>query len=112
MMRDHVQACIEACREAHRICMETVTYLPASSSRVAPEGIRLLFNCAEVCQMSATLLRDGWELNGRTGAISAEVCEESARYCDGLGEDPRIRDCAEACRRCAETCHRLAAVAA
>jgi len=111
-MGHHVRVCIEACRETHRICMETVTYLPGSHPRIAPDGIRLLFNCAEICRMSATLLRDGWPLNGRAGAICAEVCEESARYCDELGDDPRIQACADACRRCAESCHQLAVLAA
>jgi hypothetical protein len=111
MTRDQLQACIAACLDTHRICMETVTYLQASEPRIDPEGIRLLFTCADVCRMGASLLRGGWELHGRTGAICAEVCEESARYCDRLGRDPRLQACAEACRRCAEACYQAALAA-
>jgi Domain of Unknown Function (DUF326) len=108
---DRLQAWVAACLDAHRICMETVTYLQAREPRVDPEGIRLLFNCADLCRMAASLLRGGWELQGRIGAVCAEVCQESARYCDGFAGDPRLRACADACRRCADACLQAALAA-
>ena len=47
----------EACLEAHRVCLETVSYLSTSEKPTGPEDIRLLFNTAEICRMSAGLLR-------------------------------------------------------
>jgi hypothetical protein len=107
-MIHHVRQCIEASLDCHRVCLETVTYLSTSGKRVESEDLRLLFNTAEVCQTSARLLR------GRSPhayAECAELCEHAARYCDAFGDDPRMRTCAEACRRCADACHALAAAA-
>jgi hypothetical protein len=108
-MIHHVQRCIEASLECHRVCLETVTYLQASGKPVEADDIRLLFNTAEVCQTSASLLRGR---HAQAYAECAEQCEQAARYCDAFGDDPRMRTCAEACRRCADACHALAASAA
>jgi hypothetical protein len=102
----------EACLEAHRICLETVSSLSASDQAVGPEEIRLLFDTAEICRMSAGLLRNGAGTLAGAYAACAELCEQSARYCDRRGDDARLRTCAAACRRCAEACRGLAALAA
>ena len=103
---------LEACLECHRICLETVSYLSTSEHPVGVEDIRLLFNTAEVCRMSAGLLRGSVATHGNAYAACAELCEQSARYCDRRSEDLRLRACAAACRRCAAACRGLAALAA
>jgi hypothetical protein len=51
-MELRVQECIDLCLESHRVCLETAAYL-ATGGRAAEVGqIRLLFNCAELCQTS------------------------------------------------------------
>ncbi|HEV8675849.1 MAG TPA: four-helix bundle copper-binding protein [Methylomirabilota bacterium] len=107
-----VQECIELCLGCHRVCLETVAYLAAGGQPAEVSHIRLLFNCAEICQTSASLLRGAADLTGRTCVACAEVCERCARYCDGFGADLQLRACADACRRCAAACRRQAALAA
>jgi hypothetical protein len=99
----------EACLEAHRICLETVSYLSTSAEAAGSEDIRLLFNTAEICGMSAGLLRSSAGTLAGAYEACAELCEQSARYCERRSEDARLRDCASACRRCAEACRGLAA---
>jgi Domain of Unknown Function (DUF326) len=111
-MELRVQECIELCLGCHRVCLETAAYL-ATGGRSAEVGqIRLLFNCAELCQTSAGLLRGGAHLTSRTSAACAEICEWCARACDGFGADSQLRACADACRRCAAACREVAAQAA
>ena len=111
-MRDSVGAHIELYLDCHRICLETVTYLHTSGRPVAADVIRLLFNCAEACHLGAGLLRADGASAGRAWGICADVCVESAQYCEQFVDDPRMQACADACRRCADAGHRLAADAA
>jgi hypothetical protein len=107
-----VGARIEVYLDCHRICLETVTYLQTSDRPVATAVIRLLFNCAEACHLGAGLLRADGASGGRAWGICADVCAESARYCEQFADDPRMQACAEACRRCADAGYELAAPAA
>ena len=103
----------EACLEAHRTCLETASYLSATTGHaVGADDIRLLFNTAEMCRTSAGLLRSGDSTLSTPYAACAELCELTALYCDRRSEDSRLRECASACRRCAEACRGLAALAA
>jgi hypothetical protein len=111
-MTEQTRQCIELCLDCHRICLETVTHLQASGRPVGADAVRLLFNCAEACHLGAGLLRAGGAASGRAWGICADVCAESARYCEEFADNPRMRACAEACRRCAEACHEMAAIAA
>ena len=75
-----------------------------------PEAhIRLLLDCAEICQTSANFMVRGSELHGHLCAACAAVCERCADECDKLGEDPHMAACAEICRACTQTCREMAA---
>jgi hypothetical protein len=111
-MSPHVDDCLEACLECHRICLETVSYLTTAAHAVGAEDMRLLFNTAEVCGTNASLLRAGGDRHGAASLACAELCEQAARYCDGRGADPRLQACAAACQRCAVACRGIAARAA
>ncbi len=100
---------ITACLETYRTVMETVTHLQGDGRRIDAEAIRLLFNCAEICHATASLLRGA---DVRALGLCAELCERSAAWCEEFGDDPRLRACAEACRRCADHCVDLAVAAA
>ncbi len=101
--------CWRDCLDCHRICLETVAYLQTSGRAVPPSTIRLLFNCAELCQTTAKFLRGGWELIPRTCALCAEACARCAEHCDAFADDAQMAACAKACRRAVDACWRLAA---
>jgi hypothetical protein len=111
-MELRVQECIELCLRCHRVCLETAAYLATGDRSAEVAQIRLLFNCAQLCQTSADLLRGGAYLTGRTSAACAEICDWCARACAGLEADSELRACADTCRRCAAACWELAAQAA
>ena len=74
--------------------------------------VRLLLDCAEICQTSANFMLRGSDLHMRTCAVCAEVCQRCAESCERMGDDTQMRACAEECRRCADSCHRMATMAA
>lgn len=107
-----MQDCINNCLDSHTVCLETVGHcLQKGGRHAAAEHIRLLLDCAEICQTSANFMIRGSDLHTRTCAVCAEVCERCAESCEQFGDDERMRACAEACRRCAESCRRMAAAA-
>lgn len=105
-----MQDCINNCLNCHNVCLETVSHCLQKGGRHAQaEHIRLLIDCAEICQTSANFMIRGSDLHTRTCAVCAEVCERCAESCEQFGDDEQMRTCAEACRRCAESCRRMAA---
>ena len=108
----NLEQCIENCTRCHRICLETAAlhFRGEGGPGQTPEShIRLLLDCAEICQTSANFMIRGSDLHARTCAACAEVCERCADECDKHGEDPHLAACAEICRACARTCREMAA---
>jgi hypothetical protein len=109
IMNDEMRRCIDECLSCFRTCLETVTHCLEKGGRHAEAShIRLLLDCAEICQTSAGFMLRTSDLHTRTCAVCAEICERCARECEAFGDDPVMRACAEACRRCAESCRQMA----
>jgi hypothetical protein len=107
-MSADMQSCIEACTRCHQVCLETVTHCLEMGGRHAdPAHIRLLLDCAEICQTSANFMLRSSDLHTRTCAVCAEVCERCAQECETF-EEAFMQACAQECRRCAESCRRMA----
>lgn len=104
-VNQEMQQCIENCLDCHSICLNTVTYcLQKGGHHADPAHIRLLQDCAEICQTSANFMLRGSELHARTCGVCAQVCEQCATECDRIGDDAQMKSCADMCRRCAESC--------
>ena len=106
-----MQQCIDECTRCHNICLAAVSHcLELGGKHADPAHIRLLLDCADICQTSANFMLRGSDLHQRTCAVCAEVCRACAEDCERMaGGDQLMKDCAEQCRRCAETCERMAA---
>lgn len=105
-----MQQCIQNCEECHHICLETVTHcLQMGGKHAEAAHIRLLLDCAEICQTSANFMIRGSDLHALTCRVCAEVCERCAQDCEQMGDDAQMQACAEICRRCADTCRQMAA---
>lgn len=104
-MSQNMQKCIQNCLDCHGICLNTVTYcLQQGGMHAEPAHIRLMLDCAEICQTSANFMLRGSELHLSTCGVCAEVCERCATSCEQMGDDAQMKACAEMCRRCAESC--------
>jgi hypothetical protein len=106
-----MQHCIEECLACYGTCVTTVPHcLELGGKHADPAHIRLLLDCADICQTSASFMLRGSEHHARTCGVCAEVCRACAEDCERLaGDDPAMRQCAEACRRCEESCREMAA---
>jgi hypothetical protein len=110
---DELQQCIKECLDCHASCLETSVHCLALGGKHAElDHIRMLEDCAEICQTSANFMLRGSGYHSRTCAVCAEVCRACEERCRRMGGDDMMRRCAEACRRCAESCERMAAAVA
>ncbi|RPI25557.1 MAG: four-helix bundle copper-binding protein [Chloroflexota bacterium] len=111
-MSDAMRECIRECQNCHSICEETVIHcLQMGDEHADPGHIRLLLDCAQICQTSADFMLRGSDLHGRTCGVCAEVCERCAQSCERFRDDSMMQQCAQACRSCAASCRKMAAMA-
>ncbi len=101
--------CIEAASDCYTSCTETLTYcLDAGGELAEPEHLRLLLDCAEICQTSQNTLLRGSGLSQLLATVSIEACEKCAESCRALvGSGEQLAGCAEVCMHCAECCREL-----
>ena len=108
-LTEDVLACIQQCVDCHKACTETTTYcLQTGGPHREPNHIRLLLDCAEICQTSANFMMRGSDLHHHTCAACAEICDRCADDCDHMPDDTRMAACATVCRRCADACRHMA----
>lgn len=110
MQNGDMQRCIEECTRCHQVCVRTLQHCLEMGGRHAEAGhVRLMMDCAQICQTSADFMLRGSDLHTETCRACAAVCERCAEDCDRIaGDDREMRECAAECRRCAELCHQMA----
>jgi hypothetical protein len=107
------EQCIENCLYCHRLCLETITHcLEMGGEHAEASHIKLLLDCAEICQTSANFMLRSSDLHPSLCAICAQICEQCAEHCERFSEDAKMQACAAICRRCAESCQLIVANAA
>jgi hypothetical protein len=103
-----MQRCIDDCLACFRLCMETVPHCLKQGGLHAEAGhIRLLLDCAEICETSAAFMMRRSDLHTRTCDVCAEICRRCADACSRFPGDAQMSRCAEMCRRCAESCRQM-----
>jgi hypothetical protein len=112
MATSHMQQCIDDCTQCHDICLETVNHCLQMGGKHAEAGhIRLMLDCAEICQTSANFMLRRSEVHGRTCGVCAEVCRRCAEDCERFSDDEQMTACAEMCRRCSSSCEEMSRMA-
>lgn len=106
---DHILECIERCLDCHKACTETMVYcLQQGGKHAEANHIRLMLDCAEICQTAGHFMQRGSPLHGAVCGACALVCQRCAADCERLSAgDNRMAACAEMCRRCADSCQRM-----
>jgi hypothetical protein len=91
------------------MCLLTIPYcLQHGGQHAEAAHIRLLLDCAEICQTSANFMLRGSDLHSRICAVCAEICDRCAQDCERFEGDQQMQACAQACHRCAESCRQMA----
>ena len=107
-VNDRMQECIDRCQSCQAICLESVSHcLALGGDHAAPDHIRILMTCADICDTSARFMLLGSPHHDRTCDVCAEVCEACATDCDRFDDD-LMKQCADVCRRCAASCREMA----
>lgn len=111
---DEMQKCVQLCQDCHALCIQTVEHcLNLGGRHAAPNHIRVLQDCAEMCETTAHFLLRRSSLHERMCGLCAGVCRQCAENCMQVaGDDQMLKQCAEMCRRCAGSCERMAKTAA
>jgi hypothetical protein len=95
--------CHEACEKAIEHCLQK------GGKHAAPEHLKLLIDCAEICKTDLGFMARQSDFHGETCAICANICRKCAESCEKLAsDDPVMKEGVEACRKCAESCGKLA----
>lgn len=107
MPQSDMERCIENCLSCHRICLSAMTNhcLAVGGPHVAPEHLKLMMDCVQICQTSADFMTRSSTFHTAICDTCATICEACAQSCLEVGD---MDDCVEACRRCAESCRQMA----
>lgn len=109
-MSDEMRRCIQLCQDCHAICIQMIGHcLRIGGRHAAPDHIRLLMDCAQICTISADYMARESSFHDRTCIVCSEICRRCAESCGLIaGDNQLMRQCAELCRRCSESCERMA----
>jgi hypothetical protein len=72
-----------------------------------PTHIRLLLDCAQICQLSADFMLRLSDHHMMTCRICAEICDACAQACQSFAQDEELSQCARICAQCASSCREM-----
>lgn len=90
--------CVSECNHCATACLDELDV------QMLTRCIKLNLSCADVCQLTATLIARGSEHGNHLLQECAEICEACAEECEKHDHMEHCRSCAEVCRICAEAC--------
>jgi hypothetical protein len=109
-MSEEMRRCIQLCQDCHVTCIQIIDHcLKLVSRHAAPDHIRLLMDCAQLCTTTADFMARESLFHDRTCSLCSEICRLCAESCERVaGDDQSVTQCSELCLRCAESCTRMA----
>lgn len=108
-MSEEMRRCIQLCQDCHALCIKMIGHcLRLGGRHAAPDHIRLLMDCAQICTTSADYMARGSSLHDRVCGLCSEICRLCAESCERVaGDDQMVKQCGELCRRCAGSCEQM-----
>ena len=75
-----MQKCIQLCRDCHAMCTQTIAHcLKLGGRHAAPDHIRLMVDCAQMCETTAEYLLRGSPFHERICGVCSEACEQCGK---------------------------------
>lgn len=103
------EECIDNCTACHDACLELIDHCLRQGGRQAdPDNIKLIEDCAEICQTTVNFMVRESSRHPLTCAVATVISEECARVLASFPDDEMMSQCAEICRRCAKSCRSMA----
>ena len=103
---NELQYCIDACRRCADLCIEAT--MPCLDRWPDEELLRLLMDCADLCNTSGNLMRRMSRTSWRICDVCGEICDRCADLCEHYPHDETMARCARACRECSDACQEMA----
>jgi hypothetical protein len=102
--------CIRICQDCHALCTQMIRHcLRVGGRHAAPDHIRLMLDCAQICETTADYLMRESVFHDRMCGLCADVCRQCADSCQQLvADDQKVKPCVDLCRDCAGSCERMA----
>ena len=82
-----IQEAIDACLERYSLGLRMTTTVPSTWAGVmrSKKHLRLMLNCAELCQTSTNLTTRDWPLHFPVHLIRTEACDARPKSCEQVG---------------------------
>lgn len=105
----HMRGCIADCRGCRRVCLQSIAYCKKMGGKHAdPAHLRVLADCADICQTSANFMRRGSAFHADTCGLCAKVCQACEKSCAQFPNDAQMKACGADCHKCASSCQMMA----
>ena len=101
VLANQIQDCTQDCLNSHVTCMDTAMSVMQQGGK--PDMVRLLLDCAEICQTSAHFMIRDSEVQGYANQACAEISTRCAECCMQEG----LTDCGNACRATANSTQQI-----
>jgi hypothetical protein len=92
-----LNACAALCNICYNACLNE------NDITLMARCIELNRECAEICQLSASVLARESENTDKFLMLCSEICESCAEECEKHAHE-HCKKCAQVCRKCAEMC--------
>lgn len=107
----NMEQCIRDCIECYQECTRCIPHcLSQGGEHVEQKHILLMMECAQICNMSATLMMlKGGQFAYEHCQLCAKVCDACEESCNSIDpDDSMMQKCADMCRKCADSCRSMA----
>lgn len=105
---DVVNRCIDACKDCHGVCTETIIHcLNMGGKHAETSHVRLMRDCADICEESEDFMLRGSEFMNQVCSMCADICDSCAESCEAF-DDQAMKTCAQTCRDCSSVCREMA----
>lgn len=101
--------CIRDCIACYQECMSCLPHcLEQGGRHVEKKHITLMMECAQICNMSATIMQLKGEFAYELCQVCARVCDACAESCSSIDpNDSMMQKCTDMCRKCADSCRNM-----
>ena len=105
----YLNQCIEDCLACYQECLGCIPHcLALGGEHAEQKHITLLMECAQICQLSASVMKLKGSFAFEHCQVCAQVCDACAESCNNIdAKDEVMRNCAEMCRQCASSCRNM-----
>jgi hypothetical protein len=90
------------------MCVSALAHcLRIGGRHVAEKHLRVLMDCAQVCQTSVDFMLRGSNFQYRVCGVCADICESCVDSCELFSDDEQMKTLAELCQQCATACREM-----